>query len=746
MGQVELLSPVGNMDMFYQAVHHGADAVYLAGEKYGARKFAENFTRDQLKEVFSYARLYGVKVYVTINTLIYEHEIEDFIQYVEFLYQNGVDAVIMQDVGMMWLVQQKFPNLEIHASTQCHNHDQETVQFFKRLGVTRVVLAREMSLDEIKNIDVDIEKEVFVYGALCVCYSGCCLFSSMNGGRSGNRGECVGSCRLPYRLICNGKRVPLQDKYLLSTKELNTLECVAELIESGITSFKIEGRMKSPAYVGYVTYLYRKLIDQYYQNKEAKLSSLEMKNLKMLFNREFTKGYLFQSDDIMNIHSPNHVGVPIGKIIRVDKKFISIQLEDDLSQGDGIRFQELGKGMMVNRLYNAKGLLTSFVKKGSICLLDNKFGMKKKDTLLKTIDSKLITDIENYIPKKIEVSVLGEFKLGEPFSITLSDGVHTVKVLGEVVEKALKQEVTKVDMIRGIDKFGNTPFFCNNFTIDKDEFVFVPLKSINEVRRRAVLELVEKRTKIHREIMIREVLRGEKFSSSCSSKYRLNVLVRTKDQLECCLKQKVDEIYVTDYDLYCQYKNFGNIFYRVDRVQRRKETFKNERLLVGDYGSVFLYQKDNDLVGDYYLNVTNTYSIEYLSKIGIKRITLSVELDKEKIRNMMKQDYPVEVIIYGRIELMVMKYCPLKKCLHYCNQCKTSKERFCLEDMSMRRYPMIRENCMTHIMHFENMDRISEIQDYQKMGIQNYRVEFFDESALEVEQVISKIKRQLGGK
>lgn len=743
MKKIELLSPVGNMEMFYQAVHHGADAVYLAGEKYGARRFAKNFTPEELKEVFSYARLYGVKVYVTINTLIYEHEIEDFIQYVEFLYRNGVDAVIMQDVGMMWLVHQMFPNLEIHASTQCHNHDRETVEFFKKLGVTRVVLAREMSLEEIKNIDVDIEKEVFVYGALCVSYSGCCLFSSMNGGRSGNRGECVGSCRLPYRLIRDGKRVPLKDEYLLSTKELNTLECVTKLIESGITSFKIEGRMKSPAYVGYVTYLYRKLIDHYYQKQEVKLSPLEMKNLKMLFNREFTKGYLFQSDDIMNIQSPNHVGAPIGKVIQLDKKFISIRLEDDLSQGDGIRFQELGKGMMVNRLYNDKGLLTNFVKKGNVCLLDNKFGMKKKDTLLKTIDSKLITDIEIYVPKKIEVSVLGEFKNGEPFSITISDGVHTVKVLGEVVEKALKQEVTKVDMIRCIDKFGNTPFLCKNITINKDEFVFVHLKFINEVRRKAVLELVEQRTKIDRKIIIHDVLKEKKFTNNLSSKCKLNVLVRTREQLECCLKQKLDEIYVTDYNLYCQYKSLGNIFYRVDRVQRRKETFKNEKLLVGDFGSVFLYQKDNDLVGDYYLNITNSYSIDFLNQIGIRKITLSVELDKEKIRNIMKQDYPAEMIVYGRIELMIMKYCPLKKCLHYCSQCKTSKEQFCLEDMTSRRYPMIRENCITHIMHFENLDRISEIQDYQKMGIQNFRIEFFEENTLEVEEVISKVKKQL---
>lgn len=257
MKKVELLCPVGNWDMLYQAVHNGADAVYLAGKKYGARKFSDNFSNEELERAIKYCHLYGVLVYITINTIIYEKEVSDFVSYVEFIYKCGVDAVIMQDIGMISLVKKKFPDLEIHASVQCHNHNEEGIRLLKELGCSRVVMAREMSLDQIKNINVNIEKEVFVYGALCVCYSGECLFSSLNGGRSGNRGECVGSCRLPYKLIKNDKCVFLDDKYLLSTRDLNTLSNLRDILDSGIESLKIEGRMKSPYYVGYVTRVYR---------------------------------------------------------------------------------------------------------------------------------------------------------------------------------------------------------------------------------------------------------------------------------------------------------------------------------------------------------------------------------------------------------------------------------------------------------------------------------------------------------
>ena len=263
MNKVELLSPVGNMECLIQAVNNGADAVYLGGKKFGARHYANNFDYDEMIEAIKYCHLYGVKIYVTVNTIVFEKELDEVLKFVEFLHSNQVDAIIVQDLGLIRIIRKKFPNMEIHASTQAHNHNDYGLSLLKSLGVKRAVLARELSLKEIKNLKTDIDKEVFIHGALCVSYSGCCLFSAMHGSRSGNRGECVGSCRLPYKLYENGNEIKTNGDYLLSTKSLCTINDLDKLIDSGIKSFKIEGRMKSSEYVGYITRLYREKIDEY---------------------------------------------------------------------------------------------------------------------------------------------------------------------------------------------------------------------------------------------------------------------------------------------------------------------------------------------------------------------------------------------------------------------------------------------------------------------------------------------------
>lgn len=739
MSKVELLCPVGNREMLEQAIHNGADAVYLAGKNYGARKFSDNFDNNELEEAVKYSHLYGVLVYVTVNTIIYESEVKEFLNYVEFLCKIGVDAVIMQDLGMISLVRKKFPNLEIHASTQCHNHNEEGIKLLKELGCSRVVMAREMSLDEINNIKVPIEKEVFVYGALCVCYSGCCLFSSLNGGRSGNRGECVGSCRLPYKLIKNGKEVMLEDKYLLSTKELNTLPNLKEILDSNIDSLKIEGRMKSPYYVGYVTRIYRMLIDKYYNNEGMVLTNDELNNLKLLFNREFTEGYLFNEKDVMNIKSPNHIGVEIGKVIEWNKNKIYIKLDNDLSQEDGIRFRDSNKGMMVNRLYNKKVLLVNKVLKGNICVVDNKVGLNKNDTVLKTISSELVKKLENYSEKKIDVSFECEFRIGSKFVIRISDGINNIIEEGSVVDKAIKREVKDDDIVRCVLKLGGTPFKCNNINIEKDNNIFVNLRDINEVRRKLVDRLIELRSNKKKKFVVCDEDMGVN-NNLVSDKICLNVLVRNEEQLRCCLDNGVDNIYVTDYDLYIKYGNLDNIYYRCGRVNNKYREISNSKLLVGELGSISKYRDSNIVVSDYYLNVVNSYSIKYLSDLGVDRVTLSVELDKDEIRNIMNNSYNVELVVYGRLELMIMKYCLLRKCLNYCSMCNKSCDSFSLEDRFGNRYPVIRENCFNHIMHYKNIDYINDIDEYRDMGIKNFRLELFDESYDEVLGCIKRVR------
>ena len=278
MKSVELLSPVGNMECLFAAINANCDAVYLSGINFGARSFAGNFTNEELVFAINTCHLYGVKVYVTVNTLIYDIEVERFMNYIDFLYRNNVDAVIMQDMGMIDLVRKTYPNLDIHVSTQAHIHNLEGVKLCEKLGVKRVVLARETPIELIKYIkeNTNIEIEIFIHGALCMSYSGECLMSALIGNRSGNRGTCAQICRQPYDLEIDGKIVN-KDKYLLSTKDLNTLNYLGELLEIGVDSLKIEGRMKSKEYVYLVTHLYRKAITNYNKFKETKITDSDIK-------------------------------------------------------------------------------------------------------------------------------------------------------------------------------------------------------------------------------------------------------------------------------------------------------------------------------------------------------------------------------------------------------------------------------------------------------------------------------------
>ena len=499
----ELLSPAGNIECLKAAINNGADACYLGGKSFGARAFAGNFNNEELKEAVEYAHLYGVKIYITVNTIIYNNEVEDFIEYIKYLYQIGVDALIMQDIGMISLVRQTFPNFEIHASTQLHNHNNEGIKALKDLGVTRIVLDREMTLEQIENINVDIEKEVFIHGALCNSYSGCCLFSSLNGGRSGNRGECTQPCRLPYKLIKNGKYISNEDKYLLSTKELNTIHNFDKLMNSDIISFKIEGRMKSPSYVGYITRIYRKLIDNYQKNNKEIITKEEENNLKILFNRSFTNGYLF-GDKVMNISSSNHQGLEIGKVIDITPKKIKIKLSDNLYQEDGLRFKQSNKGMIANFIYNEKNLLINKASKGDIIYLDNKINLKDKDILVKTSSPYLDKEILSISEKKIKIDINIEEK-DNNLSITFQDKDNNKVSSVLPVEVPLTRNTTKEEIKEKISKLGNTPFIIDTINIDIKKNIFVNMKDLNNIRRELTGKLVEARTKIKRKIIVNDV-------------------------------------------------------------------------------------------------------------------------------------------------------------------------------------------------------------------------------------------------
>lgn len=742
----ELLSPAGDFETLKQAIHNGCDAIYLGGKKFGARKFASNFDDEEMIKAIKYCHLYGVKIYVTVNTVIFENEVDSFLEYVTFLHRSGVDAVIMQDFGMISLVRKVLPNLEIHASTQAHTHNINQIRLLEELGVSRIVTAREMSLEEIKKLDTNLEIETFIHGALCVCYSGECLFSSLLLNRSGNRGECAGICRLPFTLLEEGKEVETEGKYLLSPKELNTTNHIKELLDSNINSFKIEGRMKSPTTIGFITRLYRMLIDHYEKGEEIKLTEEENKKLMVLFNRGFTEGYLFNKSgkELMNISSPNHIGVEIGKVIEVTPKKIKIKLTDTINQEDGIRFKEESLGMIANFIYDKNDKLISKADKDEIIYLDNKVGLTKLSIVLKTVDSKLLKELENYNEKKISILMNIVAKTTGQFKLTVTDGRHEVTKEENIVQEATGSGTSSNRIIEQLNKLGDTPFELKNYEFDIDEGIFVPISKLNDLRRQTINNLINLREEEKKEVIINNIFTIKK--DEVEKNPIITALVRNKEQLDICLQEKVDIIYVTDYKLYKEYSNIDNIYFRTSRVMNNYKDYNNERLLIGETGSIYKYKNNNEIVTDYYLNVTNSYNVDYFRKQNVSGITLSIENDIDTIKNIVSKagNKNLEVIVYGRLEAMIMKYCPLKMLVNSdkvpCNICRNGK-KYELKDRNGEVYPLIQENELTHIFYYKNLDITDNIPRLLNIGINRYRLEFFDEDKNQVSNVVKNIKR-----
>jgi len=716
----ELLVPAGDMECLKQAIHNGADAVYVGLKNFGARKFARNFDNDEIKEAINLCHLYDVKIYVTMNTLVKDSEVEEFLNQVEFLHKSGVDAIIMQDFGMICLVREKYPDLEIHASTQANNSSVETAKLFYELGVKRIVLSRELSLDEIKRIDVPIEKEVFIHGALCISYSGRCLMSSMIGNRSGNRGECAGSCRLPYSLEYMNKIIS-KEKYLISTKELNVSSKINDLLATDICSFKIEGRMKSKEYVGNITRFYRNLIDQ---NKEFKLEE-ETDKLKTIYNREFTTGHLFNATptELMNIKTPNHIGLPIGKVIEITPKRIKIKLNKSLNQLDGIRFIESGKGLIVNYLYDEKNNLIS--NSDNICYIDNKIDLKTYDTVSKTLDYKLMKELDNIKEKKIPINLELTANISKPLLLKVSDSKNTITVSGNIVQKSITSPIDEERIERQLKKLGKTPFISNNIKITKDKDIFVSIKELNELRREAVNKLIESRTKIKQDINEKEV----NFNLDLKQEHLITAKVKTEEQLLKCKELGINVIYVDNEELYNKYINDKSIYYTLPKCSLNIAALLKDRNLTNDY-----LISSKELIGDYGLNIYNIYTAYYLYKLGLKRITISPELTKEEVITFIqkfKEQFNIlpniEMICYGRVENMLIKDNILS--------INENDYNYNLVDLRKRYFPVYFDGKMTHVLNYEN--KVIELTDYLKNNI-NIRFEFYDESKHLVEKTVNK--------
>ena len=666
----ELLAPAGDMESLYAAIHGGCDAVYASLKDFGARKYAKNFSREELSEAVKICHLYNVKIYITLNTLVKDNEVDNFLDTVDYLYNINVDAVLVQDFGMLMLIREMYPDLEVHASTQFNNSSVDTVKLLESLGVKRVVLSRELSIDEIDSIDTTMEKEVFIHGALCISYSGNCLLSSMIGNRSGNRGECAGSCRLPYKLYLDNKLI--NDGYLLSTKELNTMPNFDRLLNSSIKSYKIEGRMKSPEYVYFITKLYRNLIDGKKNNIE------DINTLKILFNRGFTTGNLF-NDYIMNTKSPNHLGLEIGEVIDIDNEFIKIKLNRRLYQEDGIRFSKSGIGMIVNYLYDKNKKLTNSVD--DICYVKNSINLKNKDKVSLTSSKVLKKELLNYEKKRIGIDVSVIAKKNKPLTVMVNDLV----IEKDIVEEAKNMPITKENIIKQLSRLNDSVYTINSLKIDMDSDIFIPVSKLNEIRRKMVEKLNSSRLEFKR--------LGKKdvsFSILSTDTHKYNsIIIDNDEELSKC--NNYDRYYTSNKDLFNRYKDKLNIYYIEER--NRFNNVNSSNTLVREYSF------PNNSISDYTFNVTNIYSVYYLLKLGYSCVTLSVELDSietnfliSNFKNKFKFEPSVEVVVKDRYEVMFIKgnVLNIKENIYYD-----------LIDLRKRDFKAYYDGVNTHIFNYE---------------------------------------------
>ena len=629
MKKVELLAPAGNMDSLKAAVMAGCDAVYLGGVLFGARAFAGNFTNEEIVDAINYVHLYGVKVYVTINTIIYDSEVERFLDYVRFLHKNNVDAVIIQDIGMFDLLRKKFPNLELHASTQMNIHNYDGALLAKKLGFKRVVMARETPIDVIKKIkeEIDIEIEVFIHGALCVSYSGECLLSALVGKRSGNRGTCAQICRKKYDFYDDEKNKLNTNNYLLSTKDLCTLKYIDKLIEIGVDSLKIEGRMKRSPYVYLVTKTYRKVIDNYYNTGKLKIDENDIIELKKMFNRNFTKGFMLNEDNNNFTYDkrPNNIGIEVGEVIKKAKNDLKIKLTYDVSVHDGLRIldDKEDKGLVINKMFiNNKSVLEA--KKGDVITLKYDKYVEKNSKVLLTSSKKQLDSISGAIKNQerfIYIDLNFTAKENENLKLTITDGLNTViEVLDKTPMRAINKE-TSFDVIKKqLSKLGNTVYKARSITLNLDDNLFINIKDINEIRRRAIRKLNEKRLyKI--DFVEKDYTIGVPDFPSIK---QTAVLVNKENE---SLKDKYDLIYTEDEKT----KDEDSIIV-LPRIINEHPFIKNT-VMIGDFGGLLKY---DNFQTNFSFNVVNSYSVAFLHSLGAKLVTLSYELSLSQIKNMIE--------------------------------------------------------------------------------------------------------------
>ncbi len=692
MKKVELLSPAGNIESLIQAINHGADAIYLGLSAFNARGNIDNFNADGLCECVEKAHLFGVKVFLTLNTLVLDSEIEEVLTLVRAAIKAQVDAFIIQDLGLAYLLKNKFPNIELHASTQMGVSNLEGAQFLSKLGFKRVVLARETPLEEIKRIkeNLDIEIEYFVQGALCVSFSGNCYLCSLLADASGNRGKCKQFCRLPFTCQSGKDR---KEGYLLSTKDFCMLPKLADLANAGVDSFKIEGRARRPAYVAGAVKVYREAIDNNY-----KINPNSIEILKRLFNRgDFIQGY-FNHENIIYNKTQNHMGIEIGKVLSINKgrRFneVKIYSKHQLERGDSLKFFVDDKEICSLNVQDVKKIdknqfvftTTAKVPHNSIVHL--------------IVDSKLEEELLNDT-RKIDFKAKFFGEIGKRAKLILVAGNVEIEVESDyVLEEAKLSSFSKEECYDQLQKTGN------EFKLVSLEFnsenIFMAKSQINALRRKAIQTLKEKIIQTNqKDVQITE----KEFSIKIKKNPQNNIDILYFSSLSLLEKYiKSDDLLVYDPDEYnlVEIENFCNkyankiiylnlpIISNQNMIENLKALYKkveNLGVVATNYYAFSITTHDKTIVGSD-MNVANSFTIEFYQNLGYNRIILSKEnFNFDEIKN-----GEVKLFIETNFSknLMYFRHCPFKDNFNSkCDNCKYKEGA--VYNLNEKRFALVRK-------------------------------------------------------
>lgn len=784
----ELLAPAGGMEQLKAAVENGADAVYMGGKLFNARINAENFSDEETKEAVTYAHLRGVKLYATMNTLIKDSELSDALNYAATLYKLGVDALIIQDMGFAALVRKHIPDFELHLSTQGTIYNAEGVKMAKQLGFSRVVLARELTLNEIREITDQqlLEIEVFAHGALCICYSGQCQMSREIGGRSGNRGECAQPCRLPYSICRTGSdsetrpdsgREIAGPSFALSPKDLCTVEQLDKLSEAGISSLKIEGRMKNPEYVAVVTGIYRKYLDLYAKNGSYDVDPSDLRDLAQIFNRGgFTEGYLLGNPkkDLMSGDLSKHQGIYIGKVIsstgtaksagtasegrKPDRQrgLVTLRLADRLAVGDGVEIRSKDLPGNIVTFMKCEGKKAEFAGKGEVVTIGYIDGaISPGDKVYKITDKELMRQARRTFEgksgaaeksmRKTEVVFRFSAGLDKPVALSATDqnGNTVTKELPERAEKALTRPLTIEAVKAQLSKTGGTPFRIEGCFVDIEDDISLPLSKINELRR-SVLEDLER-------------LRGAERAPVQINWSLPSASPKADDELE-------EEIFLYLYRvngeipadpavsrIYVPYEAVLKGFYQDDRrvvpvipaITKGLQEYnirKNfdkivtaseaQGVAVGNPGWIAPFVSAGvRVIGDYGLNLFNSADFMLARELGIKEAVISHEADSEEIAKLNFHGVIPEVAAGGRIPVMISEHCPVGDLSFNCRDCSPEKgcpglTGYSLKDRRGQYYPILTDSyhCRSLILSHKEINLLKTREEMKKAGVRRFRI------------------------